>query len=294
MIPRHVIASRFDRLPGATRAGIWMTASAFCYAASAAIVRHMSADMPIFEMVFLRNLFALAFMMPWVASVGRAALRTDRLGMHTLRGLGSAVNISCQFGALALIPIADMAAINFMQPIFGSIIAVVVLKEVASGRRWTAVAVGFLGAMLIIRPGIATVDAGVLLALASALAGAVVAIMIKDLVRTEQPDTIVVYLFVFQTAIMLVPAILVWRAPTPGEIAWLAALGLIGVWLQRAFNRAMAAADATVALPFNFTRLIWASLIGWIVFAESPDAWTWAGGTLIFAASVLMARRHST
>ena len=294
MISRHAIASHFDRLPGATRAGLWMTASAFCYAASAAIVRHMSADMPIFEMVFLRNLFALAFMMPWVASVGRAAFRTDRLGMHTLRGLGSAVNISCQFGALALIPIADMAAINFMQPIFGSIIAVVVLKEVASGRRWTAVAVGFLGAMLIIRPGIATVDAGVLLALASALAGAIVAIMIKDLVRTEQPDTIVVYLFVFQTAIMLVPAILVWRAPTLGEIAWLAALGLIGVWLQRAFNRAMAAADATVALPFNFTRLIWAALIGWIVFAESPDAWTWAGGTLIFAASVLIARRHST
>ncbi len=215
----EIVGHWFAALPGATRAGIWMTASALCYAAATAIVRLLSADMPIFEMVFLRNLFALAFMMPWVASVGRAAFRTDRLGMHTLRGLASAVNISCQFGALALIPIADMAAITFLQPIFGSIIAVVVLKEVASGRRWTAVAVGFLGAMLIVRPGFASVDAGVMLALGSALAGAVVAIMIKDLVRTERPDTVVVYLFVFQTAIMLVPAILVWRAPTLEQFA---------------------------------------------------------------------------
>jgi drug/metabolite transporter (DMT)-like permease len=123
------------------------------------------------------------------------------------------------------------------------------------------------------------------------LAGAVVAIMIKDLVRTELPDTIAVYLFVFQTVIMLVPAILVWRAPTWEEFTWLALLGQISVWLQRTFNRAMVAADATVALTFNFTRLIWASVLGWILFAEVPDIWTWIGGTIIFAASVFIARR---
>ncbi len=291
MLTRNALASRFDRLPGNARAGLWMTASAFCYAASAAIVHHLSAQMATFEMVFLRNLFGLMFMMPWAIGVGRAAFRTQRLGMHTLRGLASAVNISCQFGALALIPIADMAAITFLQPIFGSIIAVVALKEVASGRRWSAVIAGFVGAMLIVRPGFEVLDAGMLLALVSALAGAVIAIMIKDLVRTDSPDTIAVYLFVFQTAIMLVPALLVWRTPNWEELGWLALLGLLGVWLQRSFNRAMAAADATVALPFNFTRLIWAALLGWVLFAELPDVWTWIGGTVIFAASVFIARR---
>ncbi len=152
-------------------------------------------------------------------------------------------------------------------------------------------AVGFAGAMLIIRPGFEGLDVGVLLAFASALAGAVIAIMIKDLVRTESPDTIAVYLFVFQTAIMLVPALLVWRTPSWQELGWLALLGLIGVWLQRSFNRAMAAADATVALPFGFTRLIWAALLGWVLFAELPDVWTWIGGMLIFAASVFIVRR---
>ncbi len=286
-----VIADRFDRLSGSARAGLWMTASAFCYAASAAIVHHLSAHMATFEIVFLRNLFCLVFMMPWVIGVGWAAFRTQRFAMHVLRGFSSAINISCMFGALAFIPIADIAAITFLQPIFGSIIAVVALKEVASGRRWSAVAAGFVGAMLIVRPGFDTLDVGVLLALGSALAGAVVAIMIKDLVRTESPDSIAVYLFVFQTVIMLVPAILVWRAPSAEELAWLALLGLIGVWLQRAFNRAMVAADATVALPFNFTRLIWAALLGWVLFAELPDIWTWIGGTIIFAATVFIARR---
>ncbi len=291
MTLRNALVSRFDRLSGSARSGLWMTASALCYAASAAIVRHLSADMPTFEIVFLRNLFGLVFMLPWVMGVGSAAFRTRRFGRHALRGFGSAINISCQFGALAFIPIADLAAITFLQPIFGSIIAVVVLGEVANGRRWSAVAAGFIGAILIVRPGFETIDVGVLLAVASALAGAIVSIMIKDLVRTESPDTIAVYLFVFQTAIMLVPAILVWRTPTWEELAWLAVLGQVGVWLQRAFNRSMAAADATVALPFNFTRLIWAALLGWVLFAELPDVWTWIGGAVIFAASVFIARR---
>ncbi len=268
-----------------------MTASAFCYAASAAIVHHLSDRVPTFEIVFLRNLFSLALMIPWVMRVGRGAFRTGRLGMHVLRGFGSAVNISCMFGAVALIPIADVAAITFLQPIFGSIIAVVVLKEVSSGRRWSAVAVGFAGAMLIVRPGFHTLDVGVLLAFGSAIVGAVVAILIKDLVRTESPDTIAVYLFVFEAVIMLVPAILVWRTPTWEQMAWVALLGFLGVVLQRTFNRAMAAADATVALPFNFTRLLWATLLGWALFAELPDIWTWIGGTVIFAASVFIARR---
>ena len=285
------VAHRFDRLPGSARSGLWMSASAFCYAASAAIVHHLSVSMATFETVFLRNLFCLMFMMPWVFGVGWSAFRTQRLSMHLFRGLSSAVNISCMFGALAFIPIADMAAITFLQPILGSIIAVVVLKELSSGRRWSAAAAGFAGAMLIVRPGFETINVGVLLALGSAVAGAVVAIMIKDLVRTESPDTVVVYLFVFQTVIMLVPAIMVWRTPTLQEFAWLALLGLFGVWLQRAFNRAMQAADATVALPFNFTRLIWTAALGWILFSELPDIWTWIGGTIIFVASVSIVRR---
>lgn len=268
-----------------------MSLSALFYAVSATIIRHVAAELPVFEVVFLRNVFSIAFMLPWLLRVGPASLRTRRLGGHGLRGLGSAVNMSCQVGALALIPVADMAAINFLQPIFGAIIAIVFLHEAASGRRWSATLVGFAGALIIIRPGFEEANVGILFAVGAAMMGSIIAIMIKDLVRTEPPDTIAAYLFITQTVIMLVPALLVWQPPSWPDLLWLAALGLVGVWLQRSFNRGMAAADATVALPFNFTRLLWAALLGWLAFGELPDAWTWIGGAVIFAASVMLTRR---
>ena len=150
---------------------------------------------------------------------------------------------------------------------------------------------GFLGALVIIRPGFQAVDIGMVLAVASAVAGAVISIMIKDLVRTETPAAITASLLVIQALIMLVPAIMVWVFPSWEQLFWLAALGLIGVVLQVTFNRSMRAADAIVALPFNFTRLIWAALLGWIVFAEFPDIFVWIGGAIIFGASIFLARR---
>ena len=278
-------------LSGPVRSGLWMTLSALCYAGAGTIVRHLAGELPTFEIVFVRNLFGIVVMLPWLVRMGAGGLKTHRIGMHTLRGFSSAVNVTCQVAALAYIPVADMAAITFLQPVLGSVIAMVALGEVFNGRRWTALGMGFLGALVIIRPGFQAVDIGMVLAVASAVAGAVISIMIKDLVRTETPAAITVYLLVIQALIMLVPAIMVWISPSWEQLFWLAALGLVGVVLQVTFNRSMRAADATVALPFNFTRLLWAALLGWIVFAEFPDIFVWIGGAIIFGASIFLARR---
>lgn len=278
-------------LPGPTRAGLWMTLSALCYAVSGTIVRHLAGELPTFEIVFVRNLFGLVVMAPWLIRMGAGGLRTHRISMHCLRGFSSAVNVSCQVAALAYLPVADMAAITFLQPVLGSLIAMAALGEAFNGRRWAATAMGFLGALLIIRPGFQAVDTGMVLALASAVAGAVIAIMIKDLVRTETPEAITAYLLIIQALIMFIPAMMVWTPPSWEQLFWLAVLGLVGVVLQVTFNRSMRAADATIALPFNFTRLLWAALLGWLVFAEFPDFWVWVGGAIIFGASVFLARR---
>lgn len=283
----------FDGWPGPVRAGLWMSASALLYACSSTVVRHLAQEMPTFEIVFLRNMFALLFMVPWLMRVGAGVLATRRLELHFTRGLTSMINVSCQVGALALIPVADMAAISFLQPVFGSAIAIIALGEASNGRRWSAVILGFIGAMLIIRPGFETVNVGIGLAMGSALMGSVVAIMIKYMLRTETPDAVAAYLFIFQAIISLVPALLVWQDPTWPQLGWLAVMGLLSLGLQRTFNRAMLAADATVALPFNFTRLIWASALGFVVFSEVPDAWTWIGGAVIFAASIQLSRREA-
>jgi len=142
-----------------------------------------------------------------------------------------------------------------------------------------------------VRPGFADFNLGIAYALGSAVAGALVSIMIKTLVRTDPPDTIAAWLFVTQTLILLVPTIIVWRNPTLEQWGLFVFIGSMSVILQRTYNRGIQAADISIAMPFNFTRLIWAALLGWLVFAELPDIWTWIGGTVIFVSSVWLTRQ---
>ena len=280
-------------LPAPVRCALWMSMSAFGYSSSIVLVRYLASEQHIFVLAFLRNLFGLMFMVPFLMRVGVGALKTRCLGRHMLRGVFSVVNMWCLFGALALAPVADVAAVTFLMPIVGSIFAVVFLKEASSGHNWMAVCAGFIGALIVIRPGMAGYNPGLLLAVGAVMAGATVAMMIKTLLRTDSADTIVVYLFLSHTVLGIVPAILVWKAPTVEEWFWLVVLGFLGMVTQRGFNRAMSVADATVALPFNFSRLIWTALFGYLVFAEIPDFWTWTGGTVIFLASIYLARLNT-
>ena len=286
----RALAERFDRLPGAARAGIWMSMSALSYAASAAVVKHVAGDLPIFEVAFFRNFFGLVFMLPWLMRVGLVAVRTNRMSMHALRGGLSAINIWCMFGAVALSPIAAVSAISFLMPVIGSVLAVTVYKERSTPARWLTVLAGFIGALIVIRPGMSGFNPALLLAVAAVVAGATVAMLIKTLVATDGADTVAFYLFVWHVIYSAAPTLWVWRTPSWEDLLWLMLLGWLGTTLQRTFNRGMIAADATVALPFNFSRLIWAALFGWVFFSEFPDGWTWLGGTVIFVASVALVR----
>ena len=286
----RTLAERFDRLPGPARAGMWMSMSALGYAGSAAVVKHVSDTLPTFEVAFFRNFFGLMFMLPWLMRVGFVAIRTDRMPMHALRGAISAINIWCMFGAIALSPIADVAAISFLMPIIGSVLAVTVYKERSTRQRWLAVLAGFIGALIVIRPGMSGFNPGLLLAVAAVVAGATVAMLIKTLVGTDGADTVAFYLFLWHLIYSAIPTLVVWRTPSWEVLFWLVLLGWLGALVQRTFNRGMVAADATVALPFNFSRLIWAALFGWIFFGKFPDGWTWLGGTVIFAASAALVR----
>lgn len=282
-----------ERQSPAMRGACWMTVSAFGYSASIAIVHHMVQELHFMQVVFLRNVFGLAFMAPWLFRVGLSALKTSRLKMHAVRGATSAMNVWFLFAALWLAPLADTAAITFMMPIIASLFAVLFLKEKTTASRWLAVCLGFVGALIVIRPGMAGFNFGLLLAFGSAISGAAVAILIKTLIRYDSADTIAFYLFVSHTIFSLGPALYYWINPTILQLGWGVALGYLGTLIQRNFNKAMGAADATIVLPFNFTRLIWAALFGWVFFSEFPDPWTWVGGSVIFAASIWLTRLAS-
>ena len=270
-----------------------MLISAFGYSASIAVVHHLVDRIPVFEIALMRNVFGLMFMLPWVMKVGLGAMRTSHLGKHALRGVLSATNVWFLFAALAYAPVADVSAITFMMPIGASALAVFILKERTSFIQWVAIFVGFAGALIVIRPGMAGFNPGLLFAVGAVCAGSLIAMLIKTLLRYDSGDTVASWLFISHIVLGLVPAILVWVTPTWQEMLWLVLLGWLGAVIQRTFNRSMAMADATVVLPYNFTRLIWAALFGFMFFAEIPDLWTWIGGTVIFVSSIWLTRINS-
>jgi drug/metabolite transporter (DMT)-like permease len=256
----------------------------------AAITRHFRGEIHTFEIVFFRSLFGTLSLLPWLFRLGLAGLRTQRIGMHMARGFTGLATIYILFTAIALAPLGEVAAIISTRPVFGALGAVLILREVAHGRRWAATALGLAGALVIIRPGYSDVSLGVVLALLSVIGMAAVPLIVKSLARTEAPDTIVIWMMVVFTPCSLIPALFVWRTPDIWQFVLLASVGLFGTFNQRCLTRAYVAADATVVLPFDFTRLVFSALLGFVFFSELPDLWTWTGGALIFAAVLWMAR----
>ena len=284
------ISQRFNVLPPVLQGAWLMVISAFCYSASIAIAHHLTNRLPVFEIALGRNVFGMFFMLPWLARVGFSGMRTRHFGMHMVRGLFSAANVWFLFGALAYAPVADVSAITFMMPIVASILAVIFFREKASCFHWFAVFIGFVGALIVIRPGFSGFNPGLLLALGAVMAGSIVAMLIKGLLKHDSSDKIAAWLFVSHIVLGLIPGFLVWVTPSWKETLLMVVLGYLGAVIQRTFNRSMAIANATVVLPFNFTRLVWAALFGFLFFAEVPDIWTWIGGTVIFLASIWLAR----
>jgi drug/metabolite transporter (DMT)-like permease len=248
--------------------------------------------------VFLRALFGLVAILPWLGRQGVGALRTRRIGLHLLRAGLAITAMITSFTALSLMPLAEATALGFTAPIFASVLAVLVLGEPMRVRRWSAVVVGLLGALLILRPGFAAFQPVALLALTAAVAGAVATIVLKIMARTERPGTVVTYMTLFTTPMALVPALFVWQEPSLAQLGWAALLGLAGTVAHYCMSQALGNADATVVVPFDYLRLPAVALAAYVVLGEVPGIWVWLGGTVIASSGIYMtfreARRRAT
>jgi drug/metabolite transporter (DMT)-like permease len=279
-------------LPAPFRAALWMAAASVAFAAMIILIRHLSAVFDPLQVVFFRNVFGLIAMLPWIAGHGLGALRTQRIGLHALRATIGIVSMICWFTALSLMPLAQATALSFTAPIFTSVLAVIFLGEVMRLRRWSATAVGLLGTLIIVRPDSSSIEPAALLAIASAVLGAASPIFVKIMARTESTGAIVTYMVLFLTPLSLVPALLVWQTPTLAQLGFAALLGLAGTLGHLCLTRALATADATVVVPFDYLRLPAVALIAYLVFGEVPAIWTWVGGAIIAASSIYMTLRE--
>ncbi|MSP89897.1 MAG: DMT family transporter [Alphaproteobacteria bacterium] len=280
-------------LPPPIQGALWMLGAATIMSGMNVIVRIVAETLHPFEAVFFRNLFALAFMVPWVVRGGYAELRTGSIRLYFTRAAIGLVSMLAWFYAITVMPLADAVAFSFTAPLFGTILAATVLHEVVRIRRWAATLVGFLGVVIIVRPGIDTIDLGTGAALLSAATTAISVIIVKRLTRTESATVIVAWLTLMLTPMSLLPALTVWVWPDWAALAWLALLGFCGVCGHWCMARAFAAADASLVMVFDYARLPLVAALAYFVFAERTDMWTWIGAAVIAVASIYTARREA-
>ena len=257
------------------------------------LIRHAGETLPPFEVAFFRNIFGLAALAPIFIRHGLTPLKTKRFKMHAGRGSIQAFGMMAFFYGVTLIPFAEVTALSFSGPLFATVIALVFLGERMRIRRMTALVLGFIGMVMVVRPGFAEVNLGTWLILGSSITWGISIAFIKILSKTESSATLVTYQGLFLLPFTCVAALTVWQWPTVGQLLVMALIGILGTLGHLSFAQSFKHADSTALLPLDFTRLIWASLIGYLAWGEIPDAWAWAGGTVIFASATYIAFRES-
>jgi drug/metabolite transporter (DMT)-like permease len=270
-----------------------MMAGALSFTIMTTLIRRVAVEIHPFEIAFVRAAVNLVLMLPYAMRVGRTLFHTEGQGIYALRGAIGLVFLMSYFSGAAMIPVANSQSLIFTSPLFASVLAVLLLGEVVHTRRITALLIGFAGALIILRPGLVEFGIGAGLVLIGALANATSNVIVKHKTRTDAPDTVVFFLALYVTPLILVPALFVWTWPSLEQLLWMIAIGVSATLNQMFLSRAFATADATVVLPFDFSRLLFAVLIGYLVFAELPDIWVWVGAVVIFGASVYLAHREA-
>lgn len=250
--------------------------------------REATRELHVFQVTMMRSVLGLFMLYPLLRSEGGfAAIHTSRPRLHIARNV---VHYGAQFAwlmALTLIPLAQVVSIEFTMPIWTAILAVSFLGERMGLWKNIAVVTGLVGVAIIVRPFSGSASVGQLIALAAAVGFAASVIMVKALTRTESTITIIFWMMVIQSAVGLVPGLLVWRWPSSYVWAWLLVIGFVGTYSHYCMTRALRHADATTVVPMDFLRVPLAALVGWLVYAEEVDLFTVLGASLILTANLL-------
>ena len=275
------------------RAAAFMLLSTALLSCMHAMVRHVSQELHPFEIAFFRNLFGLLAVLPLLLRAGPGGFRTQRPWLQVARGVIGMGAMLGWFYGLSVTPIATATALSFTAAIFASLGAVVILGEKLRLRRWTAIIFGFIGALIVLRPGVEALSVGAAVIIFSSLCWGTNMVIVKRLSQTDNTVSIVLWMSLMMTLLSIFPALPVWQWPSPEALFWLLVLGFLATGGHLAMITALRLADTTTIMPLDYTRLIWTSLIGYWLFSETPDLWTWLGGSVIFTSSAYITYREA-
>lgn len=249
-------------------------------------------ELNVFTTGFLRFFFGFLIITPYILKTKFEVFSTNNLKIHVLR---SALNLPAMllgFAALAMLPLEKMTAIHFIVPIIVTILAVIFLKEKIYLYRSIALVMGFLGMLIILRPGIIDISIGIYMALISSLIWSVVIILTKKVSKDDSAITILSHQYVYMSLFSFPLVIYFWDQPSLKTIIFILCAAMSGTILHIALNHAYKLVDVTMTQPYSFLGLVVSSIIGYFVFSDKPDFYTWLGASVIFCGVLLISYRE--
>ena len=256
-------------------------------------VKLLSDDLHPIIICFYRCLMGLIIITPFVARNNFRALQTDNMRLQIFRALINIISMICWFSAIGMMHFEKATALGFTTPLFTTVLAVLILGEVIRFHRTAALLLGFIGILIIIRPGYVPFEFGTILMLIASLSFSFVLIFVKKLSATDSSLTIIFYHLLYMTPVFFILSLFYWQTITFDQIIIFSLMGASGLLSHWCLAQAFKMSDTTFVMPLQFTKLIWASLIGLFIFAEQPDIWTWIGGIIIFISVVYITYREA-
>ena len=288
-----MIEARWTRIPPNLRGILWLVLGTLAFALNDLFVKSLGQALSPFQLAFFRYVIGFVIMAPFFFRMERSEFVTKRPGIHALRLILACIAQVGVYTSVIYLPLADATALSFSRVLFTTVIAVLILREIVSRSRWVATIFGFVGVLIMIRPG-GQIDPMVFVAVGSACTFAITNVLIRIMAKTETPNRILFYYQVGGIFIFLPPTLLVWQ--TPADLtAWfmalaigvLTAIGMIG------FIRGFVVGEASVIGPTEYIRLIFAATFGYFIFTETPDIWTIVGALVIVGCTTFIARSEA-
>ena len=267
--------------------------STFSAAIMATGVKYLSEFLNPIMIGFYRCFIGLIIIIPFILRNKFEAVKTKNLKLHFLRSLINVISLIAWFSAIGLLFLEKATALGFTTPLFTTILAVLLLGEIIRIHRIAALLLGFIGVIIIVRPGIISFDYGTILILVGAITFSFVLIIVKKLSATESSITITFYHLFFCTSILFIISLFFWQNINLNHLFIFIIMAISGLIAHWCLAQSLKLSDATFVMPLQFSKLIWASSIGFYFFNEVPDLWTWIGSVIIFSSVIYITYRES-
>ncbi len=283
---------------GPTRAanGLGMACMAggmFLFSAVDTLAKYLTESFHPIQIVWSRQSGLLIGVVILLALRGGSVLRTEFPGLQIARGAMAAGSAALFIVAVGYVPLADAVAVSFVVPFMVTVLGALVLREPVGVRRWVAVAIGFIGALIVIRPGVGVIHPAVFLVLLAATLFAVRQILSRVLSKSDRTVTTIAYTALTASLILSLPLPFFWRWPATGfELTLFAGMAIMAAIAECLVIKALELTQAVVVAPIHYTLLIWGTMYGYLVFAQLPDLWTWAGALIIVATGLYTLQRE--